>query len=185
VTPTLSIFVAASLDGFIARPDGSIDWIDAAHAELPRGEDCGYEAFMADIDVVVMGRTTFEQVLGFEKWPYDGKRVIALSRRTLKIPSLLAPGVSHSREAPHELVARLATEGARHVHVDGGITIRRFLSAGLIDRMTITTIPILLGAGRPLFGPLPADRKLTLLASKAYPSGLMQSTWRIEPDAPR
>lgn len=181
--PTVSIFVAASLDGFIARPDGSIDWLDAANAALPPGEDCGYDAFMADIDVVVMGRATFEQALTFDTWPHDGKRVIALSRRTLKIPPLPAPGAAHSREAPHELVARLAAEGARHVQIDGAITIRRFLSAGLIDRMTITTVPILLGAGKPLFGPLPADRKLTLLASQAYPFGFVQSTWRIDPAA--
>jgi dihydrofolate reductase len=95
MSPTVSIFVAASLDGFIARLDGSIDWLDAANATLPRGEDCGYETFMASVDVVVMGRLTFEQVLTFDKWPYDGRRVIVLSRRALKIPSLLGPGVAH------------------------------------------------------------------------------------------
>jgi dihydrofolate reductase len=178
--PTVSIFVAASLDGFIARLDGSIDWLDAANATLPRGEDCGYDAFMAAIDVVVMGRLTFEQVLGFDRWPYDGRRVVVLSRRALKIPSLLGPGVAHSREPPGELLARLAQEGARHVYVDGGITIRRFMSAGLVDHLTITTIPVLLGNGRPLFGPLPSDRRLTLLTSRTYTNGFVQSTYRIE-----
>lgn len=180
MNPTVSIFVAASLDGFIARLDGSIDWLDAANATLPKGEDCGYEAFMASVDTVVMGRLTFEQVLTFDKWPYDGRKVIVLSRRALKIPSLLGPGVAHSREAPAELIARLRGDGATHVYVDGGITIRRFMAAGLIDRVTITTIPILLGNGRPLFGPLPADRQLTLLNSQGYPNGFVQSTYRIE-----
>jgi dihydrofolate reductase len=178
--PTVSIFVAASLDGYIARIDGSIDWLDAANATLPKGEDCGYEAFMATVDTVVMGRLTFEQVLTFDRWPYDGRRVIVLSRRALKIPSLLGPGVAHSREAPEELVARLSKEGATHLYVDGGITIRRFMSAGLVDRLTITTIPILLGNGKPLFGPLPADRRLTLLGSQVYPNGFVQSTYGIE-----
>lgn len=181
--PAISIFVAVSLDGFIARPDGGIDWLDAANATLPKGEDCGYEAFMASVDVVVMGRLTFEQVLTFDRWPYDGRKVLVLSRRALKIPSLLGPGVAHSREAPEELIARLGNEGAKHVYVDGGMTIRRFMSAGLVDRMTITAIPILLGSGRPLFGPLPADRRLTLLGSQAHANGFVQSTYRIESPA--
>ncbi|HEY9899612.1 MAG TPA: dihydrofolate reductase family protein [Pantanalinema sp.] len=177
-----SVFIATSLDGFIARQDGSIDWLDEANTLVPSGEDCGYHAFIASVDTLVMGRGTFETALGFDAWPYGDKRVVVLSSKRLEIPPELAGTVSASSEAPRELVDRLASEGARHVYVDGGITIQGFLAAGLIDALTLTRIPVLLGEGRPLFGPLTGDVALEHVATKAYDFGFVQSTYRVARD---
>jgi dihydrofolate reductase len=180
VSLTVAVFIATSLDGFIARPDGRIDWLEAANATVPPGEDCGYAAFMASVDCLVMGRNTFEQVLQFAEWPYGDRRVIVLSSRPVSLPAPLRPTVSVSAETPAQLCRRLGAEGLRNIYVDGGKTIQGFLAAGLIDRMTITTLPILLGSGRPLFGALPADLKLTLLTSRSFPFGFVQSTYRLQ-----
>jgi dihydrofolate reductase len=177
--PRCSVFIATSLDGFIARADGSIDWLETANACVPPGEDCGYGAFIASVDALVMGRQTFESVLAFDPWPYGGLPVVVQSRRSLDIPARLAPTVSASAEAPAELAERLGAAGARHLYIDGGETIRRFLAAGLIDEMTITTVPVLLGEGRPLFGGPAADRPLALIASRAWPFGFVQNRYRV------
>jgi dihydrofolate reductase len=177
--PRCSVFIATSLDGFIARADGSIDWLEAANASVPAGEDCGYGAFIATVDALVMGRKTFESVLAFDPWPYGDLPVVVQSRRTLDIPARLAATVSASAEAPTELAERLGAAGARHLYIDGGETIRRFLSAGLIDELTITTIPVLVGEGRPLFGLPVTDRPLELVASRAWPFGFVQNCYRV------
>jgi dihydrofolate reductase len=179
--PQVSVFIATSLDGFIAREDGAIDWLEAANATVPPGEDCGYAAFAASVDGLVMGRHSFETVLGFAPWPYGDKRLVVLSRGPVAIPEALAGTVTASSEAPEALVERLGAEGVRHVYVDGGITIQRFMAAGLVDEITVTLIPILLGAGRPLFGPLPGDRNLTLLGSRQYDFGFVQLHYRVNP----
>jgi len=169
-----SVFIATSLDGFISRTDGSIDWLNEANASITPGEDCGYKSFFDSVDALVMGRNTFELVLTFDPWPYGEKRLVVMSSRSLDIPSALAATVSSSSEAPEALLRRLESEGIRHVYVDGGITIQRFLAAGLIDELTITQIPVLLGEGRPLFGPLPRDIRLRLLNTQSYEFGFVQ-----------
>lgn len=174
-----SVFVATSLDGFIARPDGSIDWLNEANAVVPRGEDCGYAEFIESVDVLVMGRNTFETVLTFDEWPYGDTRVVVLSSRPLSIPAMLPATVSASSESPNMLVERLAAEGARHLYVDGGITIQRFLAAGLIDDITITLIPVLLGRGRPLFGPMENDITLAHAATRTFDFGFVQVKYRV------
>ena len=180
MTVKASVFIATSLDGYISRLDGSIDWLNEANAAVPPGEDCGYAQFMSTVDIIVMGRHTFEQVLTFDPWPFDGKRLVVLSSRPLAIPSQLASSVSASSESPAALIGRLSSEGGRtHLYIDGGKTIQGFLQAGLVDDITVTTIPVLLGAGRPLFGVLPRDMKLSLVSSKAYPFGFVQSTYRV------
>ncbi|QDF98414.1 deaminase [Azoarcus sp. DD4] len=179
MTLTASVFIATSLDGYISRADGAIDWLEAANAVVPPGEDCGYAAFMDTVDVLVMGRNTFELVLGFPEWPYGDKRLIVLTSRPLALPATLPSTVSVSNETPAALTARLAGEGVRRIYVDGGITIQRFLAAGLIADLTVTTIPVLLGSGRRLFGALDADVALELVASRAYPFGFVQSTYRV------
>lgn len=176
---TASVFIATSLDGFIARPDGRIDWLEEANALIPKGEDCGYAAFMARVDVLVMGRNTFEQVAAFDHWPYGDKPVVVLSHRPLAFPASLSGRVSHSSETPAALFARLSRQGVRRMYVDGGITIQRFLAAGLIDELTITLIPRLLGSGRSLFGPLTVDLKLQLVGSKTYDFGFVQLDYRV------
>lgn len=174
-----SVFIATSLDGFIARTNGSIDWLEEANTLAPEGEDCGYHAFFSTVDVLVMGRNTFETVLGFEGWPYAEKRLVVLSSKPLEIPVELRGTVSASSETPNELVARLEAEGAQHLYIDGGITIQRFLAAGLLDELTITTIPVLIGEGKPLFGPLAHDIKLRCVATKAYDFGFVQTTFSV------
>lgn len=174
-----SVFIATSLDGFIAREDGGIDWLEAANRLIPEGEDCGYGRFMSTVDALVMGRNTFEQVLTFDDWPYGATPVTVLSRSRTSLPGHLPPDVSLSQEAPQSLVTRLYREGLRHLYIDGGITIQRFLTEGLIDEFIITLIPVLLGRGKSLFGPLPADIPLELIASRHYPFGFVQNHYRV------
>lgn len=178
-----SVFIATSLDGFIARPDGSIDWLNKANAVVPSGEDCGYNEFIKSVDVLVMGRNTFGTVLAFDAWPYGDKRVVVLSSRPLDIPAALSSTVSASSEPPDMLVERLSAEGARRLYVDGGITIQRFLAAGFIDDITITLIPVLLGRGRPLFGPIANDITLAHVATKTFEFGFVQVQYRVVRDA--
>jgi dihydrofolate reductase len=174
-----SVFIATSLDGFISRVNGSIDWLDQANLVVPEGEDCGYKAFMSTVDALVMGRNTFEQVLTFEKWPYGTTPVVVLSHQQAIIPSEIADTVTRSQESPSAIVSRLSTSGIRHIYVDGGRTIQSFLAAGLIDEIAITIIPILLGTGRPLFGPLPHDIHLIHVQSKSYEFGFVQHQYRV------
>lgn len=178
--PRASAFIATSLDGYIARPDGSLDWLDDAQSLIPEGEDCGYLEFMASIDGLAMGRHTFERVLTFDPWPYGHLPVYVLSHAPVAIPLALAPSVHSFQGKPEALVARLGREGLRHLYVDGGQTIQGFLRAGLLDDITITVIPVLLGSGRPLFGPLAHDVELTLMRSRAYDFGFVQSAYRID-----
>ena len=178
--PRASAFIATSLDGFIARADGSLDWLDDAQALIPEGEDCGYLEFMASIDGIVMGRHTFERVLTFDPWPYGAIPVYVMSHSPVAVPVELAASVHSCQGTVEALVAQLGRERFRHLYVDGGQTIQGFLRSGLLDDLTITTIPVLLGTGRPLFGPLAQDVELTLMHSRAYDFGFVQSTYRID-----
>lgn len=182
MNPKISVFIATSLDGFIARADGGLDWLESAdelHAH-DGAEDYGYKEFIDTVDLLVMGRRTFEQVLTFPDWPYDEREVVVLSSRPLAIPAALAATVTWSARTPRDLVAQAAIEGATHLYVDGGVTIRRFLADGLIDEMTITQIPILLGEGIPLFGPIGGDAPLRHMSTRAFPNGYVQSKYRVE-----
>lgn len=178
--PQVSVFICTSLDGFIARRDGTLDWLDKANALAPKGEDCGFRAFMDSIDVLVMGRKTFEQVLTFGEWPYGGTRVIVMSSGNPEIPAHLQKTVSASSETPTQLIERLSEEGAKHLYIDGGLTIQAFLKAGLVDEMTITIAPVALGEGKPLFGALEKDIELTLVSSKAYDFGFVQVKYAVK-----
>lgn len=174
-----SVYIATSLDGFIARENGDIDWLNAASAAAPQSEDCGYQAFMDSVDVLIMGRLTYEQVLTFGQWPYR-KPVIVLSRNPLRIPTDLAgQGVSSSSETPPQLHHHLTQEGLTRAYIDGGTTVQRFLDAGLIDDITITTIPIVLGKGIPLFGPVDNDIHLEHVSTTGYDFGFVQSVYKV------
>jgi len=175
----LSAFIATSLDGYIARQDGNLDWLDRANASMPAGEDCGYNAFIASVDTLVVGRMTYEKALGFGDWPYGHRRVVVLSGSRPTIDEQLRKTVEHAHESPRSLATRLAREGAMHVYVDGGVTIRGFLQDGLIDEITITTIPVLIGEGRPLFGVITDDIPLSLKAVKVYSFGFVQATYAV------
>jgi dihydrofolate reductase len=174
-----SVFIATSLDGYIARPDGRIDWLEKEHAKAPPGEDFGFRAFFDSIDVLIVGRKTLEQVLTFPDWYYGDKRVIALSRTWTRLPEGCPATVSLRDRTPKELFRELEAEGVRRAYVDGGTTIGAFLTAGLIDDLTITAIPVLVGAGIRLFGPLAGDVPLALEATRAFDCGFVQSTYRV------
>jgi dihydrofolate reductase len=177
--PDCRVFIATSLDGFIARPDGGIDWLNEANELVPEGEDCGYGRFMAGIDALLIGRNTFQQVLTFGAWPYGHTPVIVLSRSLTSLPAHLPGTVSLTAEEPAQLVQRLSAAGLERLYIDGGLTIQSFLAAGLIDQITITLIPVLLGAGKPLFGPLSGHVRLELLSSHSWDFGFVQNTYRV------
>lgn len=168
-----SVFVGTSLDGFIARPGGELDFLPAGG-----GEPHGYEAFFASVDAVVIGRKTYETVLTFDGWPYGGKPVFVLSTRA-PAPAPDGVDIEWLSGEPAGIASRLETRGFEHVYVDGGITIQRFLRAGLIQRITITRVPVLVGSGIPLFGPLQRDIVLKHLATHSYASGLVSSEYEV------
>jgi dihydrofolate reductase len=171
---TASVFIATSLDGFIARPNGDLDWLPAGG-----GEPHGYDEFIASVDAIVLGRKSFDKVLTFEAWPYGDKRVVVLSSRPVDLSAARGGVVEQMAGPPAEIVSRLAASGAHHLYIDGGITIQRFLRAGLIQRLVITRVPVLIGDGVPLFGAVPHDIRLHHLATRQYPSGLVQSEYHV------
>jgi dihydrofolate reductase len=171
---TVSVFIGTSVDGFIARPNGDLDWLPAGG-----GEPHGYHEFIASVDAIVIGRKTFEKVLTFGAWPYGDKRVVVLSSRPVDLSAAGGGMVEQMAGPPPEIVSQLAASGAHHLYVDGGITIQGFLRAGLIERLIITRVPVLIGDGVPLFGSLPRDVRLRHVATRHYPSGLVQSEYQV------
>ncbi|MFQ5574867.1 MAG: dihydrofolate reductase family protein, partial [Terriglobia bacterium] len=169
-------YVATSVDGFIARADGAVDWLPSEGGE-ESGEDYGYTGFMASVDAIVMGRKTYDAVRSLGPWSYGEKPVIVLGGRLVEIPQSLAETVQHMDATPREVFRRLAERGFSHIYVDGGVTIQGFLREGLIKTLIITVIPILIGAGIPLFGPLAADVRLRHVQTRQFADGLVQNTY--------
>jgi len=171
----VSIFIGTSLDGFIARPNGDLDFLPA-----DGGEPHGYEEFIASVDAIVIGRKTFETVLAFgPPWPYGDKRVVVLSSHPLDLSAASGAVLAQMAGPPVQIVSQLAASGAHHLYIDGGITIQGFLRAGLIQRLIITRVPVLIGEGIPLFGSLPQDIRLRHVETRQYPSGLVSSEYHI------
>ncbi len=175
-----SVYIATSLDGFIARADGSLDWLPGADGNggAGDGEDYGYTAFMETVDAIVMGRHTYEQVLTFGDWPYQVP-VVVLGSRRVDIPAGLSDRVAWMSGSPSEIVETLAQRGTGHLYIDGGATIQRFMRAGLIQRLIITRVPVLLGSGIPLFGPLETDIQLRHIETRHYATGFVQSEYEV------
>lgn len=170
-------FIATSLDGFLARPDGSLDWLEPFNAA---DEDHGYDAFIAGMDGILMGRGTYESVLGFGHWPYRLPVIVLSQSLTVDdIPDSLANHVAITDMDPADLLAALAEEGWQNAYVDGGQVIQSFLNAGLLAQITLTQVPLLLGQGLPLFGPTAGDIALSLLESRSFPSGIVSSRYAI------
>jgi dihydrofolate reductase len=170
----LSVFCGVSVDGFLARTNHALDFLDSGEQE-PHG----FEEFYGSVDVVVIGRKTFEVVLTFGKWSYREKPVVVLSSRPLDLSSVKGAAVEQMSSEPAEIVTQLNARGFQHAYIDGGITIQRFLRAGLIDRLVITRVPILIGTGVPLFGPVPHDISLRHAATRCYNGGLVQSEYEV------
>ena len=170
--PHCSVFIATSADGYIARADGAIDWLGCV--ELA-GEDYGFAAFYETVDVLVMGRGTYDTAIGFPEWPYAGKRVFVMTHR----PTRPRHDEVFVACTPDEVLERAAADGATHVYVDGGVVIGQFLAAGRIDHMTISIIPMILGSGVRLFGGGEGEHRLELEGTQAWPaSGLVQLRYR-------
>jgi len=168
-----SVFVGTSLDGFIARVDGALDFLPPGG-----GEPHGYDEFMASVDALVIGRKTYETVLAFDAWPYGQKPVFVLS--TLPLAAAPEGAVVEHLSGPLEVIpSQLEARGIHHVYVDGGITVQGFLRAGLIQRLIITRVPVLIGTGIPLFGPTTRDIRLKHIATRQYASGLVQSEYEV------
>ncbi|MCR1302588.1 MULTISPECIES: dihydrofolate reductase family protein [Enterobacter] len=175
---TTHVFIAVSLDGYTARENDDIDWL--LQRDDPT-EDHGYEAFIADKEWIVMGRGSYEKVLSFDTWPYD-RPVLVLSRQLANtpVPEALKGKVQFSHRTPTEVLDDLAAQNVHRVYLDGGQVIQSFLREGLVADMVITTVPVLLGSGKSLFGSLPQDIDLTLVSSHSFPSGLVQSHYRLK-----
>jgi dihydrofolate reductase len=168
--PRFSVFIATSLDGYIARANGAIDWLSIVH---PLDEAHGYQAFFDSIDTIVVGRGTYETVLGFDEWPYRDKRVIVMTHR----PAEPRHGEEFFAGTTTALLARLSA--ARRVYVDGGKVIGQFFAAGLIDDLTLSLIPIVLGDGIRLFCGGEGEHRLVLESQRSWPSGLVQIRYRM------
>lgn len=175
-----SVFIATSLDGFIAREDGAIDWLPTPDTESDGGEDYGYNDFISSIDALVMGRHTYELVLTFDEWYYGDLPVFVLTTRGVEIPDRISKTVSQLSGKPLEIVQKLAENGYHNLYIDGGKTIQAFLNAGLIDEITITTIPVLIGTGIPLFGPTNHDIPLELVESRSLNNQLIQTRYKVQ-----
>lgn len=168
-----SVFVGTSLDGFIARQDGGLDFLPT-----DGGEPHGFEEFLDSVDALVMGRKTYETVLDFGGWFYGDKPVFVLSSAEIGTPPAGAV-VERMSGDPNDIVASLAGRGFRHLYVDGGLTIQQFLRAGLIQRLIITRVPVLIGSGIPLFGELGHDLRLRHVSTRQFASGLVQSEYEV------
>lgn len=162
-------YLAASLDGFIATPDGGVDWLSEFEAA---GEDYGYAAFYASIDALLLGRRTYEQTLSFGAWPYAGKPAWVFSRRTLAISQ---PDVTLAELKPEQQILALEKRGLNRFWLVGGASLAfSFRERGLITEVIVSTMPVILGAGVPLFDPGGPQEHLTLLQSKRYQNGVVQ-----------
>ena len=171
-----AVFIATSLDGFIARQDGELDWL----VDPDQGvEDYGFGEFMDSVEAVVVGRNTFEVVRSAESWSYRDKPFFVLSNRDLDLPDHLRDRVERRSGSIDHISQYFAQRGVDRVYVDGGATIRQFLRAGLVESLTITTLPILLGSGISLFGDVGGDITLQLAHSTSFSNGWIQSEYRV------
>jgi dihydrofolate reductase len=172
------VYLGISLDGFIARPDGGLDWLE--HDAC--GDDYGFAAYLESIDALVMGRTTFEMLLSFGvDWPYGDRPMLVLSRTAgpTLVPEELRDRVVVHAGPPEVALALLAEQGADRVYVDGGALVRSFLAEGLIDELTLSRLPIVIGEGVAPFGPLPHDVRLRHVSTQAFASGVVQSRYEV------
>jgi dihydrofolate reductase len=171
----VTVFVGTSVDGFIARRNGDFDFLPD-----DGGEPHGYAELIASVDAIVIGRKTFEKVLTLAEWPYGEKRIVVLSSRQLDLS--VAPGgarVEQMSGSPRDVVAKLDASGARHLYVDGGDTIQRFLRAGLVQHLVITRVPVLIGDGISLFGALEHDVALRHVSTKHFASGMVSTEYDV------
>lgn len=168
----ICVFIAASLDGYIATTDGGIDWLKTV--EVP-DQDYGYSDFVKDVDCLVVGRKTFEKVLSFDPYPYADKRVIVLSSSS----KTSKRGEEYFSGHLKDLMVRLQSAGMNKIYIDGGVAISSALAEGLIGELTVSTVPVILGSGIPLFSGLESQIPLKLDSMRSFPSGLIQAKYIV------
>jgi len=176
--PKISVYIATSIDGYIARKDGGLDWLESI--PINPDEDYGFKDFMASVDVLILGRNTYDVVSGFDEWPYQGKRVVVMSQ---KLKEVREEAELFSGDI-HALLLKLHTEGTTHIYVDGGVIISKFLEMGLVDQIIITVIPTILGTGIRLFNPMINGHDCRLASSQSYPNGLVQLRYELKGAVP-
>lgn len=186
VTMKCSVYIATSVDGFIAREDGSIDWLESSgnqDAEMGDNVDMGFNDFVNSVDCLIMGRNTMEMISGFnltpQQWPYRDTRIVALSNTVKEPPKNLEGKVEMYSGDLTALVTKLEEEGYEHAYIDGGKTIQAFLNQKLINEITITRIPILLGRGIPLFGATTQEIELEKAKATAFSNDLVQVRYKV------
>ena len=170
------VYIGTSIDGYISAPDGNLDWLN--YVPVPEGDDLGFSAFMERIDAVVMGRKTFETLIGFGLgWCYP-KPGIILSTTLKSVPDEFKDHVQVASGTPREIFRLAQSQGFQSLYIDGGVTVRRFLRDDLIDEMIITEIPLLLGGGAPLFGELDQRLGFELVESTVLLNQLVKRRYR-------
>ncbi len=177
------IYIAASLDGYIARSDGSIDWLDIAGPEEAERSMSDFAELLDSVDCLVMGRKTFDTVKQFSPWPYGALPIVVLSTTLSEAPQIEGASIRIRSARPADLLRELESEGLFRIYVDGGATIHGYLQEDLIDRITVASVPILLGSGRPLFPATGNELKLELESSVALESGIVKSVYRRHREA--
>ena len=187
--PSASVFIATSTDGYIADTDGGVDWLNDLQTThpLPEGDDGGFGAFVSSVDAIVMGRTTYETVLGFldsgVEWPYGNTPVFVYTRNAqhVKVPDALSEKVKAATGTPKEVLQLVASaiKGATNVYVDGGRTIRSFVDEGLVGRAIVTVVPVTLGAGIALFSQKQKDM-LQEISREKMPNGFVKVTYKVK-----
>ena len=170
------VFIAKSLDGFIAGENGELDWLESI--PNPENIDLGFVPLLQEIDAIVMGKTTFEVVCNFGgEWPYS-KHVFVLSNSLNAVPEKLIEKVTLLKGSPQEILAEIHKKGYFKLYIDGGRTVQNFLKEDLIDELRITTIPILLGGGFPLFGDLPKPMEFEHIKSEVFLNQIVQDHYK-------
>jgi dihydrofolate reductase len=171
-----SLFIATSLDGYIADKNGGLDWLESI--PNPENDDMGFVEFTSGIDALVMGRTTFETVIEFDvPWPYN-KPVVVLSNKLKEIPESYKDKAFLIKGTLTKILDQIHEKGYERLYIDGGTTIRNFLKEDLIDEMVLTTIPILLGGGSSLFAELPNELKFELIGTKTFLNQITQNHYK-------
>ena len=174
------VYIATSLDGYISAPDGNLDWL--SYVPIPEGNDLGFAEFIDRVDAIVMGRITFETVVGFgHGWSYPVPGLV-LSSTLSSAPEDIADHVDFAKGTPNEIVELAKVKGFENLYIDGGRTIQNFLRADLIDELIISEIPLLLGGGDRLFGELDQPLHFELVSTETLLSQIVKKRFRRKRD---
>jgi dihydrofolate reductase len=170
--PQISVFAAVSLDGYLATTDDGLEWLQAAANPT---DDHGFDELVDSVDAIAMGRRTWDHIADVPELPYRGRPIFVFTHQP---PTAPRTGVTFWARTSEQAVVEWEALGYHRVYVDGGEVVSSFLAAGCVDDLTITVVPTLLGAGRPLFGPIERSTELLFLGATSYASGLVTLRYR-------